>query len=195
MISVFILVLALGLITLLLGLPLFGFIIFYVLSFNRRAVVITESGENVDDGLIKTVNCRVRDTKEGEVIQFFKTQILEASKRFKSHLWTKHKEKNRFREAIILYEQSGNYRPTKAVWGARGVELRILDEDNRKFLIHREIIKGRSGADNKSYVIAVTAGCVALVLVALVSILALLYINNTNMHAIITETVTQVITG
>lgn len=127
--------------------PAFG-LFFWWVSFNRRAIILKEVGDDANDAILKHVRCKVvTHPSIGEVIKFLPFSGYPTCKKFGSKHWISIKHKNKLVEGIILYCQGNNFRPVTLHQLAERYVLKVKDEDNRRFLMQYEIMKNNTAED------------------------------------------------
>jgi hypothetical protein len=142
--------------------------IFWFKSYNRRAIIFRELGENPNDSKITIVKCKVqKHGKLGEVTRYMMGSGLTLSKRFSSDKWTKIFIKGRLWDGILLYQEGQNLRPLKIMQDVDGLKLEAIDEDNEDFLINSAIY--RAEKNDESRIIVISVVCLFIFLVVLSS--------------------------
>lgn len=143
--NLFIMLVIIGFI--LLVIPVIFLIVAYVKSFNRRAVVFEEFGDNPNDAKIKVYNYRENVAPNvGRYIKFFLSSLKRA-KLFDSHYKTRIEIGGKIYEGLILYAHGdNNVRPIKNY----SSKLEIIDEDNRGFKLNWIYVSKRNSSDTNA---------------------------------------------
>ena len=141
--------------------------IFYMRSFKIPVYLCREVGEDTDDAVIKLYWAKKgKKAVLGRTLRFKPLQGpgLEESKLYPNHYFTRMVIGKKSYEGIILYQQGSNYRPVTLIQKDNYANLVVEDEDNRDFMIDREIITTQKRGYSTSMVVVAMFifGCVLL---------------------------------
>lgn len=176
-------------------LPTIAFIV-WLLSFNKRGIILNEVGEDENDAIVNFTKLKItNDVKVGQILKFFPFSPYKVAKRFDSRDWTSMKEKNKLREGIILYRQGDNYRPVEFKKDEQGFYLKVRDEDNRKFLMQHEIMIARKHNETTVIKYAVVSFFIFIAFISFLTIAFMWWIMDANTKQIIISKGAQVISS
>lgn len=130
--------------------PTIVIFIFWYKSFNKQVICIKELGDDPNNANVFLCSAKITNMGIlGDVIKFYPGFGFTETKRFGSNYWLPVYNGKKRREGLALYWQGRNPRPMKVTNEDGKYYLDIIDEDNREFILDRELWKIHVGDDNK----------------------------------------------
>lgn len=176
----------------LIGGPLVLWYIFWEMSFTYPVWIARQAGKNIDDVIWFQDKCKVRN-KQGVHTIIFRRQISK-SQSFTGDLWSRFFKKKgvkfddkkwkslnmtkHLQRGLFLYQTSeGEFHPMKVAQKNEEVEMRILTQDNRMFLMNQTIEANELTLSKRQQMMVYGAIIVAFIALAVVFVLFLIYLN------------------